>query len=51
MNTYRSGQPFSGRSGNLDVFVEPIHLDIYDDPDDKLRSFFYDNSGGAATTK
>ena len=51
MNTYWSGQAFGGRSGNPDVSVEPVHLDIYDDPDDERRSFFYDNPGGAATTK
>lgn len=51
MNTFWSGEDFGGRSGNPDMAIDVSHLDIYDDTDDARRGFFYENSGGTATTK
>jgi hypothetical protein len=51
MNTFWAGSAFGGRSGNPDVSVNSVHFDIYDDQNDERSQFFYENSGGTATTK
>ncbi len=51
MNTFWAGNAFGGRSGNPDVSVNPLHFDIYDDPNDQRSQFFYETSGGTSTTK
>ncbi len=51
MNTFWAGQGFGGRSGNPDVSINASFFTIFDDTNDVRSQFFYDNSGGMATTK
>lgn len=51
MNTFWAGDDFGGRSGNPDVAISEEHFDIYDDANDQRGMFFYETTGGTATTK
>ena len=51
MNTFWAGNDFGGRPGNPDVSINPLHFDIYDNPDDQRSAFFYETGDGIATTK
>ena len=51
MNTFWAGSDFGGRSGNPDVSINGSFFDIFDDVNDDRSQFFYNTSGGTATTK
>ncbi|WP_299439930.1 RagB/SusD family nutrient uptake outer membrane protein [uncultured Aquimarina sp.] len=51
MNTFWAGSDFGGRSGNPDVSINGSFFDIFDDVNDERSQFFYNTSGGTATTK
>lgn len=51
MNTFWAGDDFGGRSGNPDVAISEDHFNIYDDANDQRGMFFYETTGGTATTK
>lgn len=50
-SSYWGGVDFGGRSGNPDISITSQHFNIYDDPDDDRKFFFYETSRGTATTK